>query len=300
MVNSFIVWYLFLTGVGGGAFLIAAVVDVLLRFRSDSCLVKLEPVTEGGLYLGPAAVLLGAVFLLADLGSPDRAFQVFFTSSSSLLTLGSWFVALFCGCSLVSLIAGSLVYVSFMRVVEVASHVLATVFSFCSILYSGLYLSLFSTVPFLHTFLIPILFIVSALSTGMAVLLVFGFVMQDKDGVLLGVSGCVRLDIALLVLECLLLILVLWSACMRGDEVARSAVALVVGEYAGLFWFGVVSVGLLIPIVAAVLHLGSSSPLAFLVGAGCSLVGGLCLRYALLLAAVRFSVIDMSPVAFWG
>ena len=86
MVNSFIAWYLFLAGMGGGAFLTGAVVDILLRFSDDPRLERVGAVTDGGLILGPATVVLGAVFLLADLGSPERAFQVFFTPSTSLLS----------------------------------------------------------------------------------------------------------------------------------------------------------------------------------------------------------------------
>ena len=75
MVNSFIAWYLFLAGMGAGAFFISAVVEAAAT------------VTDGGMYLGPATVGLGLVFLLADLGYPERSFQVFFNLRRACLPL---------------------------------------------------------------------------------------------------------------------------------------------------------------------------------------------------------------------
>ena len=93
MVSSFIAWYLFLAGMGAGAFFVSAVVDLTLRVKTSPRLETLSAITDGGMLLGPAAVVLGSVFLLCDLGAPERAFQVFFTPSTSILTIGSWCIA---------------------------------------------------------------------------------------------------------------------------------------------------------------------------------------------------------------
>lgn len=55
MASSFIACYLFLAGGGAGAFVIAAFVDGVLRFRRTSRLVRVSPVTDAGLAIGPAA-----------------------------------------------------------------------------------------------------------------------------------------------------------------------------------------------------------------------------------------------------
>ena len=300
MVNSFIAWYLFLAGMGGGAFLIGATVDILLRFRDDARLDRISAVTDGGLILGPAAVVLGAVFLLADLGSPERAFQVFFTPSTSLLTLGSWAIALFCACSIGALLVGGMVETTVSRVAEAVLHGLATLAACCVILYSGVYLSTFPTVPFLHNPIVPVLFVVSALSTGMALLLIFGFVMRDHEDVSEGMASCVSIDLGLLAAEVIVLGVFLWTAVGSGEASAESVCTLVSGGQAGLFWFGVVAVGIVVPVILEVLHLRGADLVTLVAAAGCVTVGGLCLRYALLLASVRFSAIDMSAVAFWG
>ncbi len=300
MVNSFIAWYLFLAGMGGGAFLIGAVVDIALRFSDSERLGRIGAVTDGGLILGPAAVVLGAVFLLADLGSPERAFQVFFTPSASLLTIGSWAIAVFCACSVAALLVGGMVETTVSRVAEAVLHGLATLAACCVILYSGIYLSTFPTVPFLHTPVVPVLFVASALSTGMALLMIFGFVIRDHEDVLEGMADCARMDLALIAVEVVSLCAFLWLSFDSSSQAADSAYALLFGEQAGLLWLGVVAVGMAAPVALEAAHLRGVDPFVLAIGAGCVSVGGLCLRYALLLVAVRYSAVDMSAVAFWG
>ena len=59
--------YLFLGGVGGGAYTIAAVNSFLGKM--------LEPSTLVGLWISFPALIIGSLCLLADLGSPTRAIR---------------------------------------------------------------------------------------------------------------------------------------------------------------------------------------------------------------------------------
>lgn len=300
MVNSFIVWYLFLAGAGSGAFLVGAAIDLACRFRNDAWLMRLEPVSEGGLFLGPVAVILGSVFLLADLGSPERALQVFATASTSLLTLGSWSVALFCTCSIGALAVGSLVDTALTRTAEAALQVLATLSACFVMAYSGVYLSTFPSIPFLHTPLVPVLFVASALSAGVAVVLLFGFALQEREEIAAGIPALARLDVGLLLLEGVVLVAFAAASVAQDGLVSASTDALLFGEQAGIFWLGAVVVGLVAPLAMEAAHLLHQDSPAFAAGALCSLVGGLCLRYALLLATMRFNAIDLTGVTFWG
>ena len=58
MASSYIAWYLFLAGAGGGAFVIGAFVDLALRFKDPACLARVSSVTDAGLVAGPALVAL--------------------------------------------------------------------------------------------------------------------------------------------------------------------------------------------------------------------------------------------------
>ncbi|MFQ8867694.1 MAG: polysulfide reductase, partial [Eggerthella lenta] len=63
MVSSYIAWYLFLAGAGGGAFLLGSFVDFALRVSNRSWLRGASAVTDAGLLAGPVLVALGTVFL---------------------------------------------------------------------------------------------------------------------------------------------------------------------------------------------------------------------------------------------
>lgn len=299
MVNSFIAWYLFLAGMGAGAFFISAVVDLSLRRWSPAWLEAAATVTDGGMYLGPATVGLGLVFLLADLGYPERSFQVFFTPSTSLLTLGSWAIVAFIGCSVLALLVGGLLETPVMRRIELTLQVLATLFAVFVILYSGVYLSAFPTVPFLNHALVPVIFTLSALSTGMGMLLVFGFVTRDGEDVAPGVPVCLRADGAVIALKAIAMaVLLLWALTSRPEHL--SAESLVAGRWAGLFWLGVVGAGIVVPAATELWCTRRPRSLSYVAGAAAAIVGGLCLRYAFLRAAVRFSVVTGGAVTFWG
>ena len=67
--------YLFLGGIGGGAYTIAA----LNWFVGDGA----GESTRIGLWIGFPALLIGSIFLMADLGSPGKAFLAAMKPGSS-------------------------------------------------------------------------------------------------------------------------------------------------------------------------------------------------------------------------
>ena len=101
MVSLFIVLYLFFAGMGSSAFLIGCSIDFLMRLKPSKRLGRMSLVTDTGMFVGPFVVLLGASFLVVDLGVPER-FLMAFLSPKSILTWGAWGIALF---SLFSLLA---------------------------------------------------------------------------------------------------------------------------------------------------------------------------------------------------
>ncbi|WP_270295238.1 hypothetical protein [Eggerthella sinensis] len=125
MVSSYIAWYLFFAGAGGGAFLLGSFVDFALRVSDRPWLRYASSVTDAGLLAGPVLVALGAVFLTLDLGAPDQAFRLFFTPSGSLLSAGAWSIALFCLAAFGAFLLGFVDGGSGVRVVETALSVVA-------------------------------------------------------------------------------------------------------------------------------------------------------------------------------
>ena len=79
--------YLFLGGVGGGAYTIAAANSFLGGM--------MEPATVVGLWISFPALILGSLFLLADLGSPSRAILAGMKPGTSWIARGFWIISLF-------------------------------------------------------------------------------------------------------------------------------------------------------------------------------------------------------------
>lgn len=299
MASSYIAWYLFLAGAGGGAFVIGAFVDLALRFKDPACLARVSSVTDAGLVAGPALVALGSVFLVLDLGAPERAFAMFLSPVTSVLGFGAWSVAVFCFAAVGALVMGIVQDTRTGRAVEFVLQVVAMAAALCVIGYSGVFLSLWPAVPFLNTPFVPVLFTASALATGAAVLIVVGFCRQNRPEVEEGLGGLVMLDLMLVVVEAGVLAAFLLASAQAGDAVGASADALMTGRFAGAFWLGAVGLGLAAPFVVDVASRRSFDPLVLAIGSCCTLAGGICLRYVLLLAAVRFNLVGMTPLPFW-
>jgi formate-dependent nitrite reductase membrane component NrfD len=153
--------------------------------------------------------------------------------------------------------------------------------------------------------MMPLLFLVSALSTGMgAVLLVIGLqrwvapktVEAEGEQVVESVHALTRLDIPLIVTELLVLFFLLFVMAAGGNTANQSVRFLVAGGYATAFWLGVVVIGLLLPVTieAWALTRGKGISLSRLADLGvltglCLLVGGLILRFAVLAAGLNLS-----------
>lgn len=300
MVSSYIAWYLFLAGAGGGAFLLGSLVDFALRISDRSWLCAASVLTDAGLLAGPALVALGAAFLALDLGAPEQAFRLFFDPSGSLLSVGAWSIALFCATALASFLLGFADGNPGVRIVETALSIVATLLAVFVMVYAGVFLSLYPTVPFLNTPLVPVVFVASALATGTAVLAMIAFFRTPRDEAYYGgFSSLLRLDMALVAFEAFAIAAFIVRSLMGDTAAAHSAAELLSGNSAMLFWLGVVLAGIVIPLSVDAECLRFPNQAVLAAGAASTLIGGVCLRFALLVAAERFCLVDMSLLSFW-
>lgn len=217
MVSSYIAWYLFLAGAGGGAFLLGSFVDFALRVSNRSWLRGASAVTDAGLLAGPVLVALGTVFLALDLGAPDQAFRLFLTPSGSLLSAGAWALALFCATAFAAFLMGFSDDGPGLRVAETVVSVFAALLALFVVLYAGVFLSLYPAVPFLNSPLVPIVFVASALATGAAVLTIIGFFRFSRDETIGGFASLLRLDAVLVAIEAIAIAAFIIVSLMGGS-----------------------------------------------------------------------------------
>ena len=283
--------YLFLAGVAGGAFLTSALTDLFSKERP-------EKVIRSGAYIAPVAILIGLVMLIVDLGRPLTFWKLLINVNfHSVMSLGVFIVSIFTAFSfayafLVWTAAAAqqqvratsagmeMAATSSFQGVQILRKPIALVGSIVALgtaTYTGFLLSAVTTNSFWHVSFLgiqsvpffPILFLISALSAGLA-------------ATLIGATGSdltlyKKTDIVLLTLE-LILLAILYASV---GSIHFS------GSMALLFWLGVVIIGLLLPLILSIY--GVSAHRNFILPVSSMVViGGLCLRWFVIYSGQMF------------
>ncbi len=314
MFSTLVVCYLFLGGAGAGACLVLAVLGLLSprdqvavmtssRSKRRRAMMRVPNAYRllfvPGLIAALGTLIVGMIFLAVDLGRADRIVLLFIAPSASYITAGAWSLMLCAALSLLLL----MVWMGLGRwrdaVVRVM-EVLVIVASIVVMVYTGLLLQSMPSVPLWNTPWLPVLFVLSSASCGIALVLgisVFSGAGQAFHGVL---KRLVVVDAVLVAAEGVVLALFLAmlagtlpaeSSLIDGTQMAASTSLqeLIAGDYAYLFWSGFVLVGLLIPLVLDIVLARRARflPGTILAVAACVLVGGFILRLCMVDAGVH-------------
>ncbi|GHT80177.1 hypothetical protein FACS1894104_5630 [Actinomycetota bacterium] len=206
-----IAWYLFLAGAGSGAYIIASFFRFAKNFSSNPNFHEYQSIAQGGFYLGPLIVLIGSLFLVFDLGSPQKAFLLLTTPRPTLLTAGTWFIVLFCITAAATLFMRADSGLAVPRLLDTLCGALSLLFAVAVMIYAGILFSSMSALPLLHTPAVVVLLVVSALATGSAVITLYGFLNQQRKSILFSMRIIPKLDISLIALEVLALLAVYFT-----------------------------------------------------------------------------------------
>jgi formate-dependent nitrite reductase membrane component NrfD len=267
--------YLWAAGVAGGGYFAAFLAD---RFTGR----KHKELLQIATWIGVPLVLLGVLLLVFDLGNPLWAWHLFARfMPASPMSLGSWilFIWSITGVALIALWFAEIFepagqptdlfarVASLLRPLVPATEILvwiALVLSVLLIAYTGVLLSNTSQ-PLWTTVLLPTLFVVSAISTGLAATLLVSALMGKEIPHEFGQAGAI-----MAVLEVLALISFL---------VAAPAGVLINGPLSLWFWVGVVLIGLVVPFGLELWTLkAKGTRLLVLASTLCVLLGGFILR----------------------
>lgn len=280
--GSMIAWYLFLAGASAGAFLTSAFVEAKYP---DSVKMRVA-----GRIISPIFLGIGLLMLMLDaeagLHNPLRFFYLIM-NPASVMTLGVYFICVFMPVS----IAAALLEV-LRRPVPKWLTWTGIVSAFCVAAYTGFLLGVVSAYPLWNNAILPVLFVVSALSAGLAATSLVGLITdrerfeqmvahqeEPRDSVGYRDGG----------------------ACnhahhreLGSPEGAASVASLVSGQYAPMFWGGLVLLGLVAPFaiegypvfVTRKVETSTTSMVVSVIGEGGVLVGGFMLRLLVILAAL--------------
>ena len=272
--------YLFLAGLGAGAY----VTGVLADFRGAGW----ETISKIGVCLGFPCVAAGCVFLLADLGTPKNFWRAGFRPNTSWIARGTIIITIFMVLGAVHVVFwlwpfnGLALSVGGRHTVGMAG----VLFAFGTMIYTGILLGASRPIAFWSTAMLPLLFLVSALSTGlMAVILLacLGGVAHAGP-----VASLARTDLVLIILELFILGFYL-QGTHRVPESRASAEVVLFGDSAALFWWGVAVLGLVAPLALGLLNVFVLDGAAWiaLVGSACGIAGGLFLRQVVLSGGIH-------------
>ncbi|MFC7212464.1 NrfD/PsrC family molybdoenzyme membrane anchor subunit [Natronoarchaeum sp. GCM10025321] len=274
--DVFVAIYLFLGGLSGGAFLVASLAEVI---GSRSGYEGYEYVTKWGFLTSFLTIAAGSITLLLHLSGPFlRAFTfpVQFTNWSSWMAIGTWVIVIFS-----FLVMFRAIWATFgteatddpsglprhvvartgfegyidraadttrpTGLAAVAVQVIGIVLAVLLIVYTALLLSDVGwNVPLWNPNILPLLFLASGFSAGIAAVLMLSQLASDIDSHL--VHRFSILDDAIIIVEIVVLAALLYTLSTGGPADTETYASLTEG-YGLLLWVGVLGLGLVVPLV---------------------------------------------------
>lgn len=310
-MSMLVVCYLFFTGMGASALFAACVWETLTPYRLRNTELASSGTIEGvseiaitsrtfGLRLpvswfmpneayrgffapiygaGQAAVLLGMLFLFADLGRPDRVLSIFTHPTLSFITIGAYLLVGVLICSLASICTWVL-SVPIPRVIAAAARILCLFLALAVMAYAGMFLASLDAVRFWHSIWLPLVFVVSAMSTGLALSMGSVMLLGTPDRFATTLMSARKIDAVLILLEMVLLVFLVIGAFNGTSESSYAVQDLLFGEHAATFWVFVVICGLAFPFFAELFAKNDDGRLKalFLIAV---LIGGFFLRWCI-------------------
>ena len=223
-----VITYLFLGGAGAGLFLVSLYIQ-----------------NRWGEGLGLLVLVLGTLFLLIDLGRPERFWRAFLRPRTSWISRGCFFIS-----ALVLL--GGLEILSAQIPLENAWQVLirgaAAVAAVAVMVYTGFVLSPSPAIPFWNSAFFPVIFFAYSLLAGIDFLILASPLLPGPE-INLALLEKVQFGLVLL---CLLMVLSHLSVMSGSAVAARKSIQLLTkGKWGTLFIGGVIGLGLVIPLLLA-------------------------------------------------
>jgi formate-dependent nitrite reductase membrane component NrfD len=279
------IWlYLWLAGMAAGAYFAAFLAERFGKHTDNRLL-------HTALYFGIPAAMIGVIFLLTDLSYPIRFWHLFvFFSFTSPMSIGSWLLVLWVTISML------IVFLWHTRNrIPIKPGILHRIMNYLQwagfltsmllMSYTGVLLAVSNQPLWASTFLLPPLFVISAISTGAAILILISLItrMWKTHGETL--RQMVQVDAIVIVVELMALLvyfILLFRSVIPGAS--ESMGQLTTGTLSIPFWLGVVLLAILLPFTLYVVNWGKRVEetkivlASFIASSVCVIFGGLILR----------------------
>lgn len=266
--NYLIAIYLFTAGLSSGAAIIAGITYILNNTN--------ERIKRISTYLAPFPVMLGLVALVADLHRPLNFFKVLIHYHvTSVMSWGAFFLLVF---PIIAMVFAAMVYFNYTGPLKKLFAWLELILGLAIGIYAGLLLAAIYNNPVWSNPLIAFLFFVSALSTGICMIILAGKVWDQMENAIRKLipkklqpekwlpekrslnfdhkitRSLIGIDAVIIIVELMVVSTLIISYMLRPTgDIAMGAI--ITGGYYLTFWIGVVLLGLTAPLVLGILEL---------------------------------------------
>jgi len=252
-----IAFALFFGGIAGGLYLVSLYYDSLL-----------------GMFIAWILAMVTGMTDMAHLSKPTRAWRMMLKPKTSWISRGFIVIWLFLGAAAIQM---AITYWADGGAIETVFMVLGGILAFGVAIYSGFVVGYVGAIKLWNSAIIPILFVVAGVAGGLALLMVVSvgesFLSVDVAialrAVLIGYAVCVAIY--------------LWVATYESTAARDSAMRILRGNIAPVFWLLVVLLGIIVPII---MLFAADSTAVFIISGILIIIGGVALRYSILKAGV--------------
>jgi formate-dependent nitrite reductase membrane component NrfD len=229
-----------------------------------------------GMIIAWALAALAGLVDMAHLSKPMRFWRMMLKPGNSWISRGFILIFLFLGSAGIQILITNF---ASGNAWETVFKVIAGIMSFGVAIYSGFALGFVGAIKLWNSGLVPLLYVVSGLTGGLAVVMLVSLNQDTASLVTIG-----NYLLAALVVNAVFVATYFWVATYGNVTARDSAVRVLRGAVAPAFWLGVVLVGIVAPIalVAPFSLSQSASSVAFAIAAAGAVIGGIALRYVIL------------------
>jgi formate-dependent nitrite reductase membrane component NrfD len=247
---------MFLGGISGGLYLASLYFDSMV-----------------GMFIAWLLAMVTGMMDMAHLSKKQRFWRMLLRPKTSWISRGFIIIWLFLGAAMIQLALSQWAP----GAAETAFKVIAGILAFGVAVYGGFVVGYVGAIKIWNSAIMPILFVISGLAGGLAILLAtaLGDTAQSLD--------MVNILRAVLIGYAVFVAIYLWVSTYESEAARDSAMRILRGKIAPVFWTGVVLLGIVIPII---LLFATSSTAAFIVSLIFVIIGIVALRYVVLKAGV--------------
>lgn len=178
---------------------------------------------------------------------------------------------------------------------DIALKVLGGIFGFLVGIYSGFIMSYCRSVPFWNTAMLPLILLIAGITDGFALMLAIGMVDTSVDTAAVEFGSRI-----LLIVNIIFIAAYVWNATYISKTAKYSAILLLKGKLAPVFWIGVIACGIISPLVISVSSYfsGDASTPLLITAIVFHTIGAITLKYVLLKAGIHNPILPVKTTSY--